>query len=59
MSFFLTKFYIGSDSTVWYMASGFVTSLYLTKRSGSVVECLTWDREAAGSSITGVTALCP
>ena len=27
--------------------------------SGSVVECLTRDREAAGSSLTGVTALCP
>ena len=27
--------------------------------SGSVVECLTWDRRAAGSSLTGVTALCP
>ena len=27
------------------------------ERSGSVVECLTRDREAAGSSITGVTAL--
>ena len=26
------------------------------KRSGSVVECLTRDREAAGSSLTGVTA---
>ena len=35
---------------------------YLTpnfKRSGSVVECLTRDRRAAGSSLTGVTALCP
>ena len=29
------------------------------ERSGSVVECLTRDRGAAGSSITGVTALCP
>ena len=29
------------------------------KRSGSVVECLTRDRRAAGSSLTGVTALCP
>ena len=28
-------------------------------RSGSVVECLTRDPRAAGSSITGVTALCP
>ena len=29
----------------------------LRERSGSVVECLTWDREAAGSSLTSVTAL--
>ena len=29
------------------------------KRSGSVVECLTWDRGVVGSSLTGVTALCP
>ena len=28
------------------------------ERSGSVVECLTRDREAAGSSLTGVTASC-
>ena len=28
-------------------------------RSGSVVECLTRDRRTAGSSLTGVTALCP
>ena len=27
------------------------------ERSGSVVECLTRDREAAGSSLTGITAL--
>ena len=27
------------------------------ERSGSVVECLTYDRGAAGSSLTGVTAL--
>ena len=29
----------------------------LRERSGSVVECLTPDRRAAGSSLTGVTAL--
>ena len=29
------------------------------ERSGSVVECLTRARGAAGSSLTGVTALCP
>ena len=28
-------------------------------RSGSVVECLTRDRRAAGSSLTSVTVLCP
>ena len=31
--------------------------LYRRERSGSVVECLTRDRRAAGSSHTGVTAL--
>ena len=29
------------------------------ERSGSVVECLTRDKGAAGSSLTGVTVLCP
>ena len=29
------------------------------ERSGSVVECLTRDRGATGSSLTDVTALCP
>ena len=29
------------------------------ERSGSVVECLNRDRRAAGSSLAGVTALCP
>ena len=29
------------------------------ERSGSVVECLTRDRGAAGSSLTGVTVFCP
>ena len=28
------------------------------ERSGSVVECLTRDRGAAGSSLNGITALC-
>ena len=34
-------------------------SFYDRERSGSVVECSTRDRGAAGSSLTGVTALCP
>ena len=29
----------------------------MREHSGSVVECLTRDREAAGSSLTGITAL--
>ena len=29
------------------------------EHSGSVVECFTRDRRAAGSSLTGVTTLCP
>ena len=29
------------------------------EHSGSVVECLTRDGGAAGSSLTGVTVLCP
>ena len=33
--------------------------LLVKKRSCSVVECLTRDRGAAGSSLTGDTALCP
>ena len=35
--------------------------LYIRNRelSGSVVECLTKDRRAAGSSLTGFTGLCP
>ena len=29
------------------------------ERSGSEVECLTWDRRAAGSSLTLIIGLCP
>ena len=47
--------------TVWYVTPGNPlknSSIKLTKRVGSsVVECLTRDREAVGSSLTGVTAL--
>ena len=31
--------------------------VFRRERSGSVVECLTRDQKAAGSSLTGVTAL--
>ena len=33
--------------------------IMLWERSGSVVECLTHDRGGTGSSLTGVTGLCP
>ena len=36
-----------------------VITFVLRERSGSAVECLTRDRRAAGSSLTGVTAMCP
>ena len=36
----------------WLLYTGF------KERSGSVVECLTRDRRAGGSSLTGVTVLC-
>ena len=37
--------------------SFFFSYILCRERSGSVVECLTRDRRAAGSSLTGVTAL--
>ena len=36
-----------------------IESVYSVIYSGSVVECLTGDGGAAGSSLTSVTALCP
>ena len=35
------------------------TLSYTWERSDSVVECLTRDRRAVGSSLTDITALCP
>ena len=40
-----------------YLAVKVVSNTLKRERSGSVVECLTRDRRAAGSSLTGVTAL--
>ena len=33
--------------------------VYVEERGGPLVECLTLDRGAAGSSLTGYAALCP
>ena len=38
---------------------GQIVILMMWERSRSVVECMTQDREAAVSSLIGVTALCP
>ena len=40
-------------------SSLWANTILVREPSGSVVECLTQDRGAAGSSLTGVTALCP
>ena len=44
---------------VWYYRDRIWMQWDRRERSGSVVECLTRDRRAAGSSLTGVTVLCP
>ena len=41
------------------LSKTFYLLLSTGERSGSVVECLTRDGRAAGSSLTGVTGLCP
>ena len=43
------KLLIRTISVIWLLG----------ERSDSVVECLTRDRGAGGSSLTGVTVLCP
>ena len=45
----------GSDKTVEMLLT--ISNFMSRERSGSVVECLTRDRGAAGLSLTGVTAL--
>ena len=52
------KNYFSYFSTKTYVVGTQKNRLNKTgERSGSVVECLTRDRRAAGSSLTGVTAL--
>ena len=51
---------IGSpESTLVKLSHCWKSHVTARERSGSVVECLTRDRRTAGSSLTGVTALCP
>ena len=44
---------------IFFSLSFSLNNNVLGERSGSVVECFTRDRGAMGSSLTGVTALCP
>ena len=50
-----------SSVNLWLSChEGFFVNVYCNReRIGSVVECFTQVRRAAGSSLTGVTALCP
>ena len=58
--FFSCSIDLTQASTVYHNNIGLNNILFtvtLKERSGSVVECLTRDRRAAGSSLTGVSAL--
>ena len=56
LSVFNISWKLDSDNVA--RLSYFSTKRYVVgAQSGSVVECLTRDREAVGSSLTGVTAL--
>ena len=48
---------IGPPGLKIYWPFKFSTGRTIWERSGSVVECLTGDRGAAGSSLNGITAL--
>ena len=52
----IIQMYLGFCLFVWFVV---LCPSQQSQRSGSVVECLTRDREARGLSLTGVTALCP
>ena len=43
----------------WISGFAFQLTLFFREHSGSVEECLTLNRGAAGSSLTGITAFCP
>ena len=45
------------DSSILCIELKNILDFAYKERSGSVVECLTQDRDAVGSSLTGVTAL--
>ena len=51
--------YFQKYDQMFFIILGSVYFEFSRERSGSVIECLTRDRGAAGSSLTGVTALCP
>ena len=48
-----------NDVTIIDISALRMVKLQGVERSCSVVECSTWDRGAAGSSLTGITVLCP
>ena len=54
----VSSFYLNVTLTSAKLELEFITT-EIREHSGPVVECLTGDREAAGSSLTGVTVLWP
>ena len=44
---------------MYFMHINSLKDWLLREGSGSVVECSTRDREASGSSLTGITSVCP
>ena len=58
---YVIKCYLLIEKVHHYLKDSSLQKRQVGKRecSGSVVECLTQDRGATGSSLTGVTALCP
>ena len=53
------KLSVNFDRIILSLCSANLDLAGLLERSGSMVECLTRDREAAGSRLTDVTVLCP
>ena len=55
--FYLFRWLFWRTQSTLKIAKSSPPTINTRERSGSVVECLTRDRGAAGSSLTGVTAL--
>ena len=57
MEWNISQIFLSLKWVLWVLALKLL--YYIWEHSGSVVECLTWDQRAAGSSLTGFAVLCP